>query len=250
MTSRPVHDELLLGGRWLPLTKSILFVEQEAEEFVKTYMAWRGAVITRNTGCAPVVSRIGGTLEDVLAAMLPLVTAVPSKCLVMPTANGWSAVVENDWMGTEVQLTPWALAANGLRTVAVSEAPHTYSARTNLGWWGERKVSTFVPSVEHPDEPDGWTVGVRTTDGGRWEVAEPATPPPFPDPTDRTARRIRDRFTHAHLVEVAEWFGLRPTEADFYLPGGEAFLIERTEPRDPSWKDLTLDQAYGIGRSW
>ncbi|MBO0898678.1 hypothetical protein J1G42_01725 [Cellulomonas sp. zg-ZUI222] len=248
MAPRPVHDELLLGGRWLPLTRSIIFVDQEAEEFVETWMAWRGAVIMRDTGCVPVVSRIGGTLEDALAAMLPLATAVPSKCLVMPTANGWSAFVENDWMGTEVQLTPWALAANGLRTVAVSEAPHTYSARTDRGWWGERKVTAYVPSLEHPDEPDGGTVGVRTTESGRWEVAVPPTPLPFPDPTDHTARRIRDRFTHGHLLEVAEWFGLRPTDPGFYTPGGEAFLIERTDPRDPSWHELTLEQAYGIDR--
>ena len=31
------------------------------------------------------------------------------------------------------------------------------------------------------------------------------------------------------------------------MPDGTPFLIESTEPRDPSWEELSLDRACGIG---
>ncbi|NMR21638.1 hypothetical protein [Cellulomonas fimi] len=211
--ARPTtHDELLLGGRLLPLTRTIVFVEREAEAFVEMFMGWRGARITERTGCAPVVSTIEGSLEDALHALLPVVTAMSSKYLVVPTVNGWSAFIENLWTGTEGNLMAGAMATHGMRAASISEAPHTYRASTNLGWWGQRTVTVAVPDRDQPHGQSAWTVGVRTTDSGRWEVAEPATAPPFPDPTERSVRKVADRFTHEHLLQVAAWFGLRPTD--------------------------------------
>ncbi len=89
---------------------------------------------------------------------------------------------------------------------------------------------------------------MRVTDSSRWEFIEPVTGTPFPDPTDYTARRVADRFTHDHLAAAAGSFGLRPFEEDFYAPDRWAILVEDTTPRDPTLRLWTLEQAKTGGR--
>jgi hypothetical protein len=60
----------------------------------------------------------------------------------------------------------------------------------------------------------------------------------------RTARRVRDRFTFDMLKEYLRHLGLSPFEEDFYLPeGAPAWLVEKTGPVFPAYKEYTLAQA-------
>ncbi len=248
MAHRDPYAGLLLDGRWMPLTKSIVFVDRPVPELVEFIQGWEGPWIIQRTGCAPRVRRIEGDLRSALDEMLPLVAVGPNKTLFMPTASSWTAVIKNYRGGTDGQMLIGGLAAWGMRAIEIVVAPHTIrQKRTTGGTWGVRKITYVEPSPtsEDPQGIGGWTLGLRTDDSGRWEVSVPDPPPPFPDPTDHSKKRISDRFSVQDLWDVAARFGLRPNEEDFYMPGGWALMIERTDPRDPSWPEFTLEEATG-----
>jgi len=245
-------DKLLLGGRLFPITSTWAFFNDDVQACVDSFVAGRGRVIYERTGCRVTVRRIEGpTLEDILLQLLPLTSGITRKYLFLPTAapEPWTAFVKNDWRGADVQGELIAFACRGVTGVSVSEFPNNYDRATNFGYWGQRKMEVAYP---HGDfDYEGHSLGVRVNDSARWEMVglgEPY-PTPFPDPTDYTARRIPDRFTHEHLAQGAAHFGLRPFDEDFYAPQGWGILVEDPEPRQPHWDDdITLDQAQHNGK--
>ena len=243
------EERLLLGGRWLPVTGTVPFLEADVRTCVDMFMAVRGAHVASATGHPMRVSVVHGSLEEILSSLLPLVTATPSRYLFIPTAGGrWTAHLSNMWTGSERGLALAVHASRGIRGVAITESPNTFDRATNTGYWGHRQADVLVPDSAHKQGCVGHSVGVRVNDSRRWELVDHVTNDAFPNPVDHSRRQVPDRFTHDHLVQVAEFFGLRPFDEDFYAPDRWAVLVEHTEPRDPAWYELTLEQAQANGR--
>ena len=243
------EERLLLGGRWLPVTGTVPFLEADVRTCVDMFMAVRGAHVASATGHPMRVSVVHGSLEEILGSVLPLVIGTPSRYLFIPTAGGrWTAYLENMRTGTERGLSLVRFAAGGVRGVSISELPNTFDRATRLGYWGHRQVTVAVPDPTDEQGFVGHSVGVRVNDSRRWELVDQVTNDAFPNPVDHSRRLVPDRFTHDHLVQVAEFFGLRPFDEDFYAPDRWAVLVEHTEPRDPAWPEFTLEQAQDYGR--
>jgi hypothetical protein len=160
----------------------------------------------------------------------------------------WTAYVNNSYRGIEMSLALGLFAARGMLSVSISEWPNTYDHKTNLGYWGQRKVEVLEPAADGSRDFLGYSLGVRVTDSSRWEFIEPVTGTPFPDPTDYAARRVPDRFTHDHLVQVAGFYGLRPFDQDFYETSTRGVLVEDTGSHGLNWTYFTLAQAQENGR--
>lgn len=82
-------------------------------------------------------------------------------------------------------------------------------------------------------------------DGGRWVFGQSGTPFPFEESERYAARRIRDRFTFAMLGRYLESLRIRAFDRDFYMPEGNATLIERTRSSDvaPRSREFGLDEV-------
>jgi hypothetical protein len=124
-----------------------------------------------------------------------------------------------------------------MRVVAV---PHTI--RKDKGRYGAVMFELYGPNQTD------WLNYLRTiyaaNDGGRWVFGQSGEPFPFEKLEQYQARRVRDRFTFDMLKEYLSHLGLHPFEENFYLPdGAPAWLVEKTGPVLPTYKEFTLAQA-------
>jgi hypothetical protein len=239
--ARPMTKDmqgLLLDDRWAPVTSEMGFLEARAENAARAFAAWH-AGLQAPRGISVQVRPVSGSVEQVLAALLPLSSPEVQRQLFMPTRSAWTAYVENGWTGTDassaMSVMARTLGCRGLRVVAV---PHTY--RKGSGRYGAVMLDVFGPTAGRKYLR---ALGA-SNDGGRWVFDESGEPFPFERLERYQERRVRDRFTFEMLKEYLRHLGLSPFEEDFYLPeGAPAWLVERTGPVLPIQKEYTLEQA-------
>jgi hypothetical protein len=73
---------------------------------------------------------------------------------------------------------------------------------------------------------------------GYWTFDTAGQQQPFERPERYAERRIRDRFTPDMLRSYLAALGIRAFDEDFYMPDGEALLIEKDIPlyrRERAW---------------
>ncbi len=251
-------EKLLLGGRWLPITGSVIFVRSELEACVEAWERfWRPNTVSRFGVPRRVREVRGEGLEGLLSQLLPLRKRSEHKELFVRTANPqWVAMVTDEFHGMDDGATlPWG--AQGFTAVKVTDYPNTLTPDgRGPGFFGHRKFTLVEPC--EPWEARGRTRAyvvhtVRTvlTDGG-WEFSAGFSggsgvqwdvPFPVGKVWDETARRTSDRFSHEHLVTACERLGLRPFDEDFYAPDGTGLMIERVDPAAVRSPGYTLAQA-------
>jgi hypothetical protein len=231
---------LLLEERWAPVSSDMGFLEWEAERAARAFAAWQ-AELAAPRGVTVEARPVVGTLQQVFSALLPLSHGEKRRYLFIPTRSAWTAYVDNGWRGTDVggamRYMARTLSCRGLRVGAV---PHTL--RKDKGRYG-----ILVLEVYGPQQGD-WLNYLRhiyvSNDGGRWVFGQSGEPFPFEKLEQYQARRVRDRFTFDMLKDYLRHLGLLPFEEDFYLPeGAPAWLVEKTGPVFPSYKEYTLAQA-------
>lgn len=236
----------LLGGRLLPLTGSVLFVEAHPDQCVAALVEGkRGARVMELTGFPLAARRVRAvSLEGLLTHILPFQT-IRTRDLFVATSNpAWTAVFENARLGMDPHSMMVWLADAGLRSVSMVDFPNTYDRRTNRGFYGVRKTETYDIGLGS-SEMHGHTVGVQIAESGRWAFAEPSAPVPDEYEYDAAARRAPERFTRAHLARTAANYGLRPFDDDFYAPDLTGIVLEQSGPRTPREKSWTLAEARG-----
>ena len=248
--TRPA-DRYLLDGAWLPVTRAITFLAADAARSAQLMVDWRGAATARLTGATLQVRRVEGTLPELLSALLPLNLAVPTRYLFLPTRHPepWTAFLDNNWQGTEAgsYATGFAAQPQGVRTVGLLDCPHTYDPATNRGDFGVRRAGdrrTRPRITVRVARRIGRVVQIDET-GRRWELQPPTPEWPLPDPVDYSARRVADKLPQERLEQVADHFGLRMADEDFYAPDGWALVVEAVggHTLPPNHRELTLEQA-------
>jgi hypothetical protein len=239
---------LLLGGRWLPVTGRILFinapVEHCADELV---LGARGRFLEQEYG-HPLTRRnvTADSLDGLLSTLLPLEAPVDRRTLLLQTARPeWTAVFTSHWRGQDhVSPMKW-FSASGISSVAIIDIPHTPTRVGGPTFYGHRAIQMYeiLPSGERR----GHSLGVRAANNRTWDWVHYPESPPFPSGSvcDPDARRVTDRFTHEHLLEMAALYGLRPADEDFYAPDGTGIIVERTDPMQPGQRTYSLAQARG-----
>ena len=139
------------------------------------------------------------------------------------------------------------LRAGSIETVSVTEIPHRPRLPGLRASYGSRKLATYEIIPSDPPTSRGHVVSVKYLESGRWGLnADPDDPFPVGLVYDPHARRVQDRFSHEHLLEMTRRYGLRPFDEDFYPPDGDAYLIERTDPLTPRDVPISLAQAQGL----
>jgi hypothetical protein len=157
------EERLLVGGAWMPVTATVNFLRADVDVVVEMYVAVRGRVVLEQTGLPLSVREVRGSLPDRLGALLPLVTPMANRDLFIPVVADdgavWTAYVNNSLGGIEMSLALGLFAARGVLGVSISEWPHTYDPKTNLGHWGQRKVEVVEPAPDGSRDYAGYSLG-------------------------------------------------------------------------------------------
>lgn len=238
---------LLLGGAWRPITNTVLYANAPAAHVIDAFLTGlKGWYAREMIGSPLAVTTIPhGILSDKFPALLPLDLVEDRRVLVMDTANPqWSAIFGSLWVGLDGGHEMVSLAKSGIESVRISSIPHRPRAAPPNLTYGFRRITTYelVPGAEPTAHPHSF--GIRTENGRRFEVdGNPEIPFPIGTVWDPTARKVQDRFTHEHLVEMAARYGLRPFDEDFYPHDADTYLVSRTDPNEDEYKRLSLAQA-------
>jgi len=242
------ESELLLGGQWLPVTTTVLFINASVERCAYELVhGVRGEYLASKFGHQPFVTtqvRAEEGLAGLLGELLPLEIPENRRTLFAPTTNPrWTAMFTSDWRGQDPHSPMLWFAQGRIASVLVSEAPHSPSLAGYRASYGERKIEMY--EIPPEGEAIGHTLGVRATGINKWEVAGGSGRFPGGSLWDPSARIVRDRFTHYHLAAMCERLGLHPFDEDFYAPGGSGILVTRTDPTPRDWPRISLAQARG-----
>lgn len=243
-------DQHLLGGAWRPITDKMLFARATPQRIVDVILnGVRGRRVIELYGTPLVASSVSpGPLADRLSAILPLSKVEDRKYLLIATENPeWTVMLGSWWAGFDAFSEMMWISDQGIETVYIGEVPHRPRPRAGIASYGYRFIQSFDdPSGEEP-LAKAHAIGVGATSASRWEITgDPEFPCRVGLAWDPEAPRVRDRFTHEHLVEMARRYGLRPFDEDFYPPTSEAVLIERTDPVPENQTPVTLAQAQGL----
>ncbi|WP_158609477.1 hypothetical protein [Cellulomonas triticagri] len=257
MQQHPAEQPLLLAGRWLPITASVIFVHADPLRCVELVEARTRAATVERFGQPKRVREVRGAgLEAMLPELLPLRLEEDRRLVVRTEHPEWSAMFVNRFRGADQFAAP-VLAMWGLRALAVTELPHSWDRRTRRGFGGDRTFQLVEPwpAREVGGRTVDWISHLVTTrfgdDGWAFQAGsgyvDEGLDVAFPVGTvwDASARLAADRFTHEHLVAACARLGLRPFDADFYAPDGSGLVLERSDPQAQTEAALTLAQARG-----
>ncbi len=235
---------MLLNDALSPLTSTIGFVDAPCRDAANAYLRWQISLVDGDWIAGWTPHRVSGDLESVLRRLLPLKKIESTRRLFLPTRSGWTAYVDNRWIGADpfpvLHSLVETLHCRGIRMTAVPPNP---KATPQQGPYGGTIFELYTP-----DAPGRLRVARSLNavqDGGRWTFDATGTPLPFEEPGRYTSRRIRDRFDAALLDRYLRTLGIEAFDAAFYLPdAAEGILLEARGGIDgPRNADVALDEA-------
>lgn len=245
-SARIVYErQLLMGARWAPVTTAVLFIRASPRHAAEALSrGQRAQHVLATTGIPVQIKQVqSDSLEGSLAHLLPLEAPIDRRQLFVATRNpAWCAMFSSNWRGLDPGGFMRAFEGQGLDTVAVVDSPHDPKSRPG-GVYGARQIIMYRFD---PDVPSaGRMLGVRAATDTRWELDR--SPEEFDGGNfwDPDAPRLRDRFTHDHLVQMAARLGLRPFDEDFFVPEVGSVMLNDTTLTPTRWLFATLAQARG-----
>lgn len=238
-------NDLLLGARWAPVTECVLFVRASPDRAAEALLRGvRAQHVLATTGEAFVKrSVVEPSLDSLFRSLLPLESPIGRRQVFVPTSNPeWCAMFTSHWRGLNPNGFMYELTQHGLDSASITDVPHMRADRMN-GSYGIRRIA--MESVQVQGDRIRHLLGVRAASDRKWELDLGRSEFPGGNVWNPAARRISDKFTHAHLVEMAARIGLRPFDEDFYRPGdGSTMVVDTTLVPGP-WIFATLEQARG-----
>lgn len=240
---RTTEKDLLLEGRWHPVTACVVFIRASLERAVDELAnGIHGNYVKENLGAHLMRSDVSGSLEKLLSTLLPL-EVEGRHFLFTHTGNpNWTAMFDSSARGMDPTSPLLWFSAGGLEVLAFDCKLKRSRTADRLGSHGIRRIQMFA--VSPSGEPSRHLLGVRGAGSGWVELTGTAELPTgnvwAPD-----ASRVGDRFTLEHMRETAARLGLAPFDEHFYAPDGRGVLVQRSGEADPSEPRFTLAQARG-----
>jgi hypothetical protein len=228
--------EHILDNRFVPLTFSIGFLETPLGVAADAYLQW-----TRRNYRSVDASPTEGGLVNALKELEPLTTP-PRRGLLLFTDSQWTAYFDNGTRGPDPR-TPVSYLSEQLhcRGLVATCVPHTLNAETGnaRGTYGAVHFELFAPTKRQFLNYER-SISVAY-EAGKWRFDVSGDVQPFEEPSRYSARKIRDRFTPAMLLEYCMGLGVRLFDDQFYRGPGLLVLIRDALPAGA--KEISLARA-------
>lgn len=225
----------LLDDRLIPITLELGLIEVPCAEVAKWLLDFESSVQAKRGGAAH-RKDVSGNLELMLLQLLPLTSVEARRYLLLPTTAGWTAYFDNGWRGSDASSLSHTARELQCRAIRVASIPEAKGSSGKVTRYGARIFELYGPERTY------FLNYVRTisvaNDGGRWRFDQGGTPLPHEDASWFSARTIKDRFSHEHLVALLRGMGLAPFDASFYESKG--VMIERSGPTAVGYEEYQL----------
>jgi hypothetical protein len=224
----------LLNDRLTPITRSYGFIEKETNDLVNCFMSWQKEINERKSRSKRSnykLSKLDGSLEQVLLNLLPLCAGSEDRYLFIPTKSRWTAYFANGLRGTDPSAIHYLAKRCDCRTIWIVATPFIMKKEESRGFEGALILELSSP--EH-------TVTISRNllrsirlekDIGKWSFTENDTPLPFERLDRYESRYKKDRFTLEMMNEYLLEFGINAFQEEFYLPSGTKATIIREKTK-------------------
>lgn len=236
---------LLLNDRFAPITSELGFLECDSETASNAFLCWQKDIQSRR-GVHLERSVVKGDLQHVLMKLLPLTSVERRRYLFLSTKGGWTAYFDNGCQGGDpastVSFLSEKIGCKGVRAVCV---PHELDPNESekSGRYGAVIWEVYSPiKTEFLNTLRSVCVAY---DGGKWVFETTGVQQPMENIGKYKAKLVRDRFTSEMLNGYLSALGIDAFSDEFYLPQGEAILIEKQGPVAPNLKEFSLEMARG-----
>lgn len=195
------HLPLLLGGSLRPVGGAVSFLEAPFGEVLEAVLS-----VSRDRSEMPGSRSMPACLATLDPMEAPWTKEVIIEC------DGWTAYLNNGINGGDLTAVAPAVARlEGWRCVGAEHMPRYGPGHAATQLWlqgpdGEPPLGHIRTLAAHAED-------------GRWRWHEAGSPQAF-ESTDRyAARRVRDRFDRALLVEYLSALGIRVDDPAFFNDG-------------------------------
>ncbi len=210
---------LLLDNEFAPMTSELGFLQTDIAVAVQAFEDWQTPLLHKRGGSLA-RRTVAGTLQSVLATLLPLTDIGSRRSLFIPTAGPWIAFLDNGWRGAEVfgrvSYLAQAIGCRGVRVVAIPDTAIDKSLAPSQRRDGAIIFEVYSSHDTHWLNVERSVMAMR--DGDRWKFHHSGTAFRFEDQEQYTARRVQERFTIEMLQKYAAELELYPFDEHFYLP--------------------------------
>lgn len=201
-------------------------INADIKDATSLFVDWKNKLKKQfNQDYEIVYESLGGTLQETLLQILPLVSGSPNRFIFVPCENGWTAYVNNIYRGTDGAALSYFSEELGCRTIHFVAIPHTLKGKGDKrkGLPGARIIKVWDPSENSHSilRRKLWLVN----DVGKWEFEQEGIPFPFENTNLYKERKKSERFTFESMEFILENLGVRPFDQDFFKPG-ESTLVE------------------------
>jgi hypothetical protein len=234
----------LLNDRLNPITRSYGFIEKETNDLVNCFMSWHREInerLSRSKRSEFKVSKLDGSLEQVLLNLLPLCAGGEDRYLFIPTKSRWTAYFANGLRGTDPTAIRYLAKRCDCRTIWIVATPFIMKKEESRGFEGALILELFGPEDTGTMSRNLLRSIRLEKDIGKWSFTEDGTPLSFERLDKYELRYKKDRFTLDMMNEYLLEFGIIVFQEEFYLPSGtKATLI-----REKTTYELLHLSLYG-----
>lgn len=232
----------MFGGRYLPSTAEIGFLEIEPGIAADFYAEWQRGLQVERGGSAVLTERTAESgFSGALESLLPLTSIERRRMIFVPTSSQWCAYLDNGWQGTDAFSVVSYLAEQlSCRGVKFRYQPHT-AEKSADGWVGN--FGAAILEI-YGSERTEWLNTVRSIftifDRGKWQFGAEGAVQDFEDIKYYSRRDISSRFNLEILDNYLKMLNINAFEEDFYMPSNAFFHIEKTGPANPDVENYTF----------
>ncbi len=220
---------LLFQNRYQPITSEMGFLNTNINQILDAYKTWQQDICA-NSRISFLVKTVHQPLEKILADLQR--TLPDDKSVFIPTANSWTAYIDNGISGTDAESIILYLSQKiGCSGVKLVACPNTITSeqKNARGSYGQLCFCYRAPSQE---EDLGYTrVICLTNDAGRWDFTNIGSAFSFETTATYNAKNKLERFTFHHLKLYLQELGIKAFEENYYktLEKG-AVIVHKKKP--------------------
>lgn len=207
---------------------------------VEAFIDWMDPIYAK-VDAATQMTTVSRPLREIMEALLPVVTPIPTRHVFVPLQNGWTMYLNNFRLGTDsagaMQVLSKRLGLDSIRVVADEQLRDPATKR----------IQQYGATIfEYYRDGKNKRTVYSANDGGRWVFDAYGDPFEFEEISTYSNRLMCERFPKSLMLRYLRHLGIDFSQENTMKSAAEAsFLVERVGKPLKNYRIWSLQGSEG-----